>query len=408
MARKPEQCRAPKICGDSTLRKARFVKRSLSFCHTTYTTLEMSPWLWCASSLIERSRSQCSSRNPSLFWPQNERKPFPSLDRWANPIVELPPRRFPWLIANGCRDQSVQTSSVREQLTHRLMAARHSESVMHTDTPAKCDRAIHGSRSGSIFDLRACIRSGTRIAVAAGLLACFGAEALRASPPAVAQPSASSGKRQQIAAPPAGRQNTAGNAVLLPLPDEAGAALAETAATTQPAPVVTYRDGQLTIDAQNSTLAEVLKLVAEATGATINVPPGSGLEPMVEHAGPGPAKDVLKHLLNGSRFNFIIVRLPQRPQDPAQVLLSLQGADTGIPSPAPAPPQASTSSVLWTPPKDVLWTPPEDTSVLVLPPQYDESLTPPKEPVPPEARGELMREKARELLEKNRQQYPPQ
>ena len=175
--------------------------------------------------------------------------------------------------ANGCRDQSVQTSSVREQLTHRLMAARHSESVMHTDTPATRDRAIHGSRSASIFDLRACIRSGTRITVAAGLLACFGAEALGASPPAVAQPSASSGKRQQIAAPPAGRQNTAGNAVLLPLPEEAGAAPAETTAPTQHAPVVTYRDGQLTIDAQNWTVAQVLKLVAEATGATIDAPP---------------------------------------------------------------------------------------------------------------------------------------
>jgi hypothetical protein len=50
--------------------------------------------------------------------------------------------------------------------------------------------------------------------------------------------------------------------------------------------VVIYQNGQLTIDAENVSLASVLALVASHTGAMIEVPAGSGLEPIVEHAGP--------------------------------------------------------------------------------------------------------------------------
>jgi hypothetical protein len=116
--------------------------------------------------------------------------------------------------------------------------------------------------------------------------------------------------------------NVASRAILQPLQDEAAGSAAVT--TAPDAPIVTYRDGQLTIDAKNSTLAEVLRLVAEKSGAKIEVPPGSGLERIYEHAGPGPAQDVLVRLLNGSAYDFIIVSSPQTPNAPAQVLLSLR------------------------------------------------------------------------------------
>jgi hypothetical protein len=207
----------------------------------------------------------------------------------------------------------------------------------------------------------------------------------------------SPGRTPQNTAPVVGRSVATG-AALLPLPDEVAAAPAGTVVLAQYAPVVTYRDGQLTIDARNSTLAEVLKLVAQKTGATIDVPPGSGLDRIFEHAGPGPAEVVLARLLNGSPFDFIIVSSPQHPQQLAQVLLSLRSADADVPNPAPAP------RALTSPPA---WTPPEAPSIQILPPQYDSSLTPPKEPLSPEARGELMREKAREIRERAQQQYPP-
>jgi hypothetical protein len=197
----------------------------------------------------------------------------------------------------------------------------------------------------------------------------------------------------------AGRQNPAGSAILLPLPVEASTAPGDTVGITEHAPVVTYRNGQLTIDAENTTLADVLKLVAEKTGATIELPPGSGLERIVEHSGPGRANDVLTQLLNGSHFNFIIVNSPQHPYEPAQVVLSLQRADTDAPAAVSVAPATQPSPY---------WTPPADVGPVPLPPQYDSSLAAPKEELTPEARGELMKAKGRELLEKARQEAPPQ
>jgi hypothetical protein len=116
-------------------------------------------------------------------------------------------------------------------------------------------------------------------------------------------------------------QDVAGSAELPPLPDTVATAPVGTVVSAQDSPVVTYKDGQLTIDAENSTLAAVLGLVAEKTGAVIDVPAGSGLDRIVEHTGPGRADDVLARLLNGSPFDFIIVGSSERPHDPAQVLL---------------------------------------------------------------------------------------
>lgn len=92
--------------------------------------------------------------------------------------------------------------------------------------------------------------------------------------------------------------------------------------TAQPsAPEVTYLDGQLAIRSQGSTLAEVLKAVAQKTGAVIEVPAGGGLERVFERAGPANTDSVLRSLLTGSDFNFVILTPPQTPHRPARVLL---------------------------------------------------------------------------------------
>jgi hypothetical protein len=103
---------------------------------------------------------------------------------------------------------------------------------------------------------------------------------------------------------------------------------------------VTYQNGRLTIDATNETLANVLRLVAQRTGATIIIPPGTGLERIVEHAGPGPASDVLGQLLKGSHFNFVMLGSPQRPNDLQQVLLTPR-VDTDAPVVAAVTPVAA-------------------------------------------------------------------
>jgi hypothetical protein len=163
---------------------------------------------------------------------------------------------------------------------------------------------------------------------------------------------------------------------------------------------ITYQNGLLTIDVHGATLAEVLRLVAQKTGAFIEIPPGAGLERIVEHVGPEPAKEVVSHLLNGSSYNFLFVNSPERPQDLGRVVLSLQRPETLIPSSRPVP-VTTASSALWTPP-------PNSNANAVVPARLDVDLTLPDDTatMTPEARGEFMKSKFNELREKAQQQYP--
>jgi hypothetical protein len=73
-------------------------------------------------------------------------------------------------------------------------------------------------------------------------------------------------------------------------------------------PTVSYDKGQLTIVAPNSTLGEILKAVRKQTGADIDVPDAK--ERVVTHLGPGPAREIMAELLNGSRFNYVLLGSP--------------------------------------------------------------------------------------------------
>ena len=73
-------------------------------------------------------------------------------------------------------------------------------------------------------------------------------------------------------------------------------------------PQVSYQNAQLTIVAANSTLGDILRAVRKQTGAEIEVPVAT--ERVVTHLGPGSARDVLAELLNGSRFNYVLLGSP--------------------------------------------------------------------------------------------------
>jgi flagellar biosynthesis GTPase FlhF len=73
-------------------------------------------------------------------------------------------------------------------------------------------------------------------------------------------------------------------------------------------PQVSYQNSQLTIVAPNSTLGDILRAVRKQTGAEIEIPPAT--ERVVTHLGPGPAREVIAELLNGSRFNYVILGSP--------------------------------------------------------------------------------------------------
>ncbi len=90
------------------------------------------------------------------------------------------------------------------------------------------------------------------------------------------------------------------------------------------APDVSYRGGMLTITARNSTMADVLNAVRRVTGANIERPPGSGTERVVGNFGPGAPKDVLAQLLNGSRYDYIILGSATRPGGVDRLMLTMR------------------------------------------------------------------------------------
>jgi len=77
--------------------------------------------------------------------------------------------------------------------------------------------------------------------------------------------------------------------------------------TAAPAAKVTYKDGMLAISAENVSLGDVLHEVSAKTGATIDFPNGSASEPVFTSIGPGPVRDVLATLLNGTKFNYVML-----------------------------------------------------------------------------------------------------
>ena len=107
--------------------------------------------------------------------------------------------------------------------------------------------------------------------------------------------------------------------------------------------VVTFQSGLLTITSNQATLSEVLFAVHQRTGAEIAIPAGAEQEKVVAALGPAPAPEVLSHLLNGSRFNFLILSSANDPRSLDRVILSARPEGTApvysAQSPALARPQ---------------------------------------------------------------------
>jgi len=139
---------------------------------------------------------------------------------------------------------------------------------------------------------------------------------------------------------------------------------------SKPAPRldVQFQNGRLTIWANKATLAEVLSEVRNRTGADIPIPGGADQDQVVASLGPGPAKDVLTSLLNGSRFNFIILGSERNPSQLKTVILTARGE--GVSQPAMEIPQTPVEQSDPEPP------PPQE-----IPP--DQQQQPPPETVPP-------------------------
>jgi len=117
------------------------------------------------------------------------------------------------------------------------------------------------------------------------------------------------------------------------------------AATDKPSLDVTFHDGLLRISANRASLSDVLFAVHQRTGAQIAIPAGAEQEKVVGEFGPSPAPEVLARLLNGSKFNFLIMSSSSDPRTVDQVILSPRAegplpVQAARPQPAPQPAEA--------------------------------------------------------------------
>ena len=97
------------------------------------------------------------------------------------------------------------------------------------------------------------------------------------------------------------------------------------------APQVSYRDGMLTIVAPNSTLGDILRSVRKNTAADIEIPSNAS-ERVATRLGPGPAREVVAELLNGSHFNYVLLGSPENSNLLVRVVLVAKTPDTPTPA----------------------------------------------------------------------------
>jgi AMIN domain len=103
--------------------------------------------------------------------------------------------------------------------------------------------------------------------------------------------------------------------------------------SAQPLLDVTFRNGLLGIRANKVTLSEVLFAVQQRTGAQVDIAAGAEQEQVVADIAPAPAPEVLARLLNGSKFNFLILSGATDPQRLDHVILTPRPEGVSIPQP---------------------------------------------------------------------------
>lgn len=112
-------------------------------------------------------------------------------------------------------------------------------------------------------------------------------------------------------------------------------------AYTPPAPTMTvaFNNGRLSISAERASLADILNEIHRQTGTDITIPAGAAQEQIVANIGPLPLREAIASLLNGSRFNFVMVDSERDPGKLSSVILTYRSAggmsQPGIPTPQP-------------------------------------------------------------------------
>lgn len=121
-------------------------------------------------------------------------------------------------------------------------------------------------------------------------------------------------------------------------PSPAVPAIAASLLSVPPEPArVSLASGKLRVEANNSSLSQILRQIAKAGGMKIDgLQTGGSADPRVFGSyGPGAPRDVLSDLLNGAHYNVLM--MGNTPAGtPREMALSVRGS-AGVANPAPHP-----------------------------------------------------------------------
>ena len=155
---------------------------------------------------------------------------------------------------------------------------------------------------------------------------------------------------------------------------------------------VSFRNGLLSIRANKASLSEVLYAVQQRTGAEVSISAGAEQEKVVADLGPAPAAEVLAHLLNGSKFNFLILNAANDPKQLDKVILTPRLEGPNMPLPAMVQNDDSDDDAQAPPPPTPVQRPRPGIGVVPPtnnPPNRDlQPQTPPDTNAPPENTGD--------------------
>lgn len=94
-------------------------------------------------------------------------------------------------------------------------------------------------------------------------------------------------------------------------------------------PVVVYQDGELTINAENVLLTDILTELRQSMGAQIEIVGADPGHRIWTHLGPGPARRIVSDLLSGTEFNYVIQGSVTDPDGIRSVMLSPHAKSPG-------------------------------------------------------------------------------
>jgi hypothetical protein len=104
----------------------------------------------------------------------------------------------------------------------------------------------------------------------------------------------------------------------------------EGAAGPAVAPVVTYRDGMLTVQALNSNLSSVVTAIRNKAGIEFEGAEGVS-ERVALSLGPAPEGEVLAAIFSGSKYDFVAIGRPDSPAIVQKVILTVKNKPGGVP-----------------------------------------------------------------------------